>query len=153
MLIGSAVANTTGADSGDGRLNGVTVRSINDDGELTSGIEQIACDLLAVSGGWSPLVHLHSQRQGKLRWDDELAAFVPSTVVPNQQIIGAGRGSFELDGLPGRGHLRRSGGGHRRRLRPRKRRRSRRSAGLFGAEGVRPDPPAVAGPRPGRHPG
>ncbi|MBT2533334.1 sarcosine oxidase subunit alpha family protein [Arthrobacter sp. ISL-48] len=94
VLIGSAVANTT-ADSG-GRLDGVTVRSINDDGELTSGIEQIACDLLAVSGGWSPLVHLHSQRQGKLRWHDDLAAFVPSTVVPGQQIVGSGRGSFNL---------------------------------------------------------
>lgn len=96
VLIGSAVANTTAPDSGDGRLNAVTVRSINDDGDLTSGVEEIACDLLAVSGGWSPLVHLHSQRQGKLRWDDELAAFVPSTVVPNQQTIGSGRGSFEL---------------------------------------------------------
>ncbi|WP_461173488.1 sarcosine oxidase subunit alpha family protein [Arthrobacter sp. Z1-9] len=94
VLIGSAVANTSA--SADGRLDGVTVRSINDDGELTSGIEQIACDLLAVSGGWSPLVHLHSQRQGKLRWDDELAAFVPSTVVPNQQIVGSGRGSFAI---------------------------------------------------------
>ncbi|XAS65559.1 sarcosine oxidase subunit alpha family protein [Micrococcaceae bacterium Sec5.8] len=96
VLIGSAVANTTAPDSGDGRLNAVTVRSINDDGELTSGVEEIACDLLAVSGGWSPLVHLHSQRQGKLRWNDELAAFVPSTLVPNQQTIGSGRGSFEL---------------------------------------------------------
>ncbi|MEO5993778.1 MAG: 2Fe-2S iron-sulfur cluster-binding protein, partial [Arthrobacter sp.] len=97
VLIGSAVANTTSSDAGDGRLNAVTVRSINDDGELTSGVEEIACDLLAVSGGWSPLVHLHSQRQGKLRWDDELAAFVPSTLVPNQQTIGSGRGSFELE--------------------------------------------------------
>ncbi|WP_258803789.1 sarcosine oxidase subunit alpha family protein [Pseudarthrobacter sp. NS4] len=93
VLIGSTVSNTS-SGSADGRLSGVTVRSINDDGELTSGIEQIDCDLLAVSGGWSPLVHLHSQRQGKLRWDDDLAAFVPSTVVPNQQIVGSGRGSF-----------------------------------------------------------
>lgn len=96
VLIGSAVANTTAALSGDGRLLGVTVRSINDAGELTSGIEQIACDLLAVSGGWSPVVHLHSQRQGRLRWDDELAAFVPNSVVPNQQVAGSGRGSFAL---------------------------------------------------------
>ncbi|WP_427134640.1 2Fe-2S iron-sulfur cluster-binding protein [Pseudarthrobacter sp. S9] len=94
VLIGSAVADTTGNGTG-GRLDGVTVRSINDDGGLTSGIEEIACDLLAVSGGWSPVVHLHSQRQGKLRWDDDLAAFIPSTVVPNQQVAGAGRGSFE----------------------------------------------------------
>ncbi|MGY2744134.1 sarcosine oxidase subunit alpha family protein [Arthrobacter sp. UYCu723] len=94
VLIGSAVANTS--SDADGRLDGVTVRSINDAGELTSGVEELACDLLAVSGGWSPVVHLHSQRQGKLRWDEDLAAFVPSTVVPNQQIVGSGRGSFEL---------------------------------------------------------
>ncbi|QOD03666.1 sarcosine oxidase subunit alpha family protein [Pseudarthrobacter sp. BIM B-2242] len=95
VLIGSAVADTA-SKAADGRVESVTVRSINDDGELTSGVEEIACDLLAVSGGWSPLVHLHSQRQGKLRWDDKLAAFVPSTVVPNQQTIGSGRGSYEL---------------------------------------------------------
>lgn len=97
VLIGSAVANTTADASGDGRLIGVTVRSINDAGELTSGIEQLACDLLAVSGGWSPVVHLHSQRQGRLRWDDDLAAFVPNSMVPNQQVAGSGRGTFALD--------------------------------------------------------
>ncbi len=94
VLIGSAVADTSADDAG--RLNGVTVRSINDDGELTSGVEHIAADLLAVSGGWSPVVHLHSQRQGKLRWDDELAAFIPASTVRDQQVVGAGRGSYEL---------------------------------------------------------
>lgn len=94
VLIGSAVADTS-ADA-NGRLNGVTVRSINDDGELTSGVEQLAADLLAVSGGWSPVVHLHSQRQGKLRWDDALAAFIPTKPVRDQQVVGAGRGSYEL---------------------------------------------------------
>ncbi|WP_461168716.1 2Fe-2S iron-sulfur cluster-binding protein [Arthrobacter sp. Z1-15] len=98
VLAGSAVANTaadTGTAGDAGRLTGVTVRGIDDDGELTSNIEHIACDLLAVSGGWSPVVHLHSQRQGKLRWDDGLAAFVPGSNVPNQQIAGSGRGSFD----------------------------------------------------------
>jgi len=95
VLIGSAVADTTGHGEG-GRLDGVTVRSINDDGELTSGVEQFDCDLLAVAGGWSPVVHLHSQRQGKLRWDEELAGFVPSSVVKDQQVVGSGRGSYEL---------------------------------------------------------
>ncbi|WP_342024643.1 2Fe-2S iron-sulfur cluster-binding protein [Arthrobacter citreus] len=99
VLIGSAVANTaadTTTAGSAGRLKGVTVRGIDEDGALTSSTEQIACDLLAVSGGWSPVVHLHSQRQGKLRWDDGLAAFVPSTTVPNQWIAGSGRGSFDL---------------------------------------------------------
>ncbi|MFP3480775.1 hypothetical protein SB780_38630, partial [Burkholderia sp. SIMBA_057] len=43
VLIGSAVADTSANASG--RLDGVTVRSINDDGELTSGIEKLAADL------------------------------------------------------------------------------------------------------------
>src|SRR6478735_10898532 len=98
VLIGSAVANTKADASGDGRLLGVTVRSINDAGELTSGIEQLACDLLAVSGGWSPVVHLHSQRQGRLRWDEDLVAFVPDGTVRDQQVVGAARGTYDLDG-------------------------------------------------------
>ena len=94
VLTGSAVADTTGEKS----LHGVTVRGLTDDGELTTAIEHLTCDLLAVSGGWSPVVHLHSQRQGKLRWDEDLAAFVPSSVVPNQQMVGSGRGTFNLAG-------------------------------------------------------
>ncbi len=95
IMISSAVADTAAAEGG--ALAGVTVRGITDHGELTDSVEELSCDLLAVAGGWSPVVHLHSQRQGKLRWDDELAAFVPSTVVPNQQSVGSGRGSFALE--------------------------------------------------------
>ena len=35
---------------------------------------RLGADLLAVSGGWSPAVHLHSQSGGKLRWDEARAA-------------------------------------------------------------------------------
>ena len=92
VLTGSTVAGTSGEDG----ILGVTVRGIDDGGNLTADVEHLPCDLLAVSGGWSPVVHLHSQRQGRLRWDENLAAFVPSSVVPNQQVVGAGRGSFRL---------------------------------------------------------
>ncbi|MGY4858625.1 2Fe-2S iron-sulfur cluster-binding protein [Cryobacterium sp. AP23] len=92
VLFGSAVADTTGTD----RLTGVTVRGLDAADGLTPAVHELDCDLLAVSGGWSPVVHLHSQRQGRLRWDDELAAFVPATVVPAQQVAGSGRGSFVL---------------------------------------------------------
>ncbi|HEY8295227.1 MAG TPA: 2Fe-2S iron-sulfur cluster-binding protein [Micrococcaceae bacterium] len=101
VLTGSAVVNT--AADASGRLAGVTVSPIDADGNPTSGAagnvagaEQIDCDLLAVAGGWSPVVHLHSQRQGKLRWDDELVGFMPSSVVRDQQVIGSGRGSYAL---------------------------------------------------------
>ena len=40
-------------------------------------LEEIACDAVAMSGGWSPVVHLWSQAGGKLVWDEAEAAFRP----------------------------------------------------------------------------
>ena len=37
----------------------------------------IDCDLVAVSGGYSPAVHLYSQARGTLRYDDTSASFMP----------------------------------------------------------------------------
>ncbi|AXE84166.1 2Fe-2S iron-sulfur cluster-binding protein [Streptomyces sp. Go-475] len=95
VLTGSAVVDT----SGDRRLTGVTVRPLDEDGPQAG----FDCDLLAVSGGWSPVVHLHSQRQGRLRWDEELVAFVPEGGVRNQQVVGAARGTFDHDGCRAEG--------------------------------------------------
>ena len=90
VLLGSAVADTEGAP----RVRSAIIRSLNDTGSVYGPSVELACDLVAVSGGWSPVVHLHSQRQGTLRWDTDLAAFVPAGPVDGQQIIGAARGSF-----------------------------------------------------------
>ncbi|MFJ3509353.1 sarcosine oxidase subunit alpha family protein [Streptomyces luteogriseus] len=99
MLTGSTVVDTEGGH----RLTGVTVRALDADGRLTGAPERFDCDLLAVSGGWSPVVHLHSQRQGRLRWDEELVAFVPDGAVRGQQIVGAARGTYDLDGCHAEG--------------------------------------------------
>ncbi|MFE0254735.1 sarcosine oxidase subunit alpha family protein [Streptomyces sp. NPDC059010] len=94
VLTGSAVVDTTG----EGRLTGVTVQALDAEGRLIGSPQSFDCDLLAVSGGWSPVVHLHSQRQGRLRWDEDLVAFVPDGTVRNQQVVGAARGTYDLDG-------------------------------------------------------
>ncbi|MDX2695228.1 sarcosine oxidase subunit alpha family protein [Streptomyces ipomoeae] len=94
VLTGSAVVDTAGM----GRLTGVTVQALDESGQLTGEPESFDCDLLAVSGGWSPVVHLHSQRQGRLRWDEDLVAFVPDGTVRDQQVVGAARGTYDLDG-------------------------------------------------------
>ncbi|MFD8627346.1 sarcosine oxidase subunit alpha family protein [Streptomyces hygroscopicus] len=99
VLTGSAVVGTTG----DGRLTGVTVQRLGASGRLSGEPESFACDLLAVSGGWSPVVHLHGQRQGRLRWDEGLAAFVPDGAVRDQRIVGAARGTYDLPGAVGEG--------------------------------------------------
>ncbi|MEU9450916.1 sarcosine oxidase subunit alpha family protein [Streptomyces sp. NPDC048277] len=94
VLTGSTVVDT----AGESRLTGVTVHALDADGQLTGTPESFDCDLLAVSGGWSPVVHLHSQRQGRLRWDEDLVAFVPDGAVRDQQVVGAARGTYDLDG-------------------------------------------------------
>ncbi|WP_274918150.1 sarcosine oxidase subunit alpha family protein [Streptomyces sp. WZ-12] len=93
VLTGSTVVDT----AGEGRLSSVTVRAIDPDGQLAGPARPFDCDLLAVSGGWSPVVHLHSQRQGRLRWDEDLVAFVPDGTVRNQRIVGAANGTYALD--------------------------------------------------------
>ncbi|WP_030611760.1 sarcosine oxidase subunit alpha family protein [Streptomyces sclerotialus] len=92
VLTGSVVTGT----AGDPRLTGVTVREPAEDGRLTGPARSFDCDLLAVSGGWSPVVHLHSQRQGKLRWDEGLAGFVPDGAVGGQHLAGAVCGTYGL---------------------------------------------------------
>src|SRR5439155_1214659 len=56
----------------------------------------IDCDLLAVSGGWNPTLHLFAQAQGRLRFDEGLAAFVPEADGAAVECVGAARGSFSL---------------------------------------------------------
>ncbi|RUS60617.1 sarcosine oxidase subunit alpha family protein [Pseudorhodobacter sp. E13] len=45
-------------------------------------MEEIACDAVAMSGGWSPVVHLWSHCGGKLIWSETLSAFVPDSARP-----------------------------------------------------------------------
>ncbi|MEX0427363.1 sarcosine oxidase subunit alpha family protein [Nocardioides sp. DS6] len=92
VRLGSTVVDTEGAP----RVTAATVSEIDADGVPTGEPVTVACDLVAVSGGWSPVVHLHSQRQGTLRWDEDLVAFVPDGHVLDQQVVGSARGSYGL---------------------------------------------------------
>ena len=47
-----------------------------------------ACDLIAMSGGFTPVVHLHMQAGGKLDWDEAAQAFVPGAVPQNVRTVG-----------------------------------------------------------------
>ena len=42
-------------------------------------IEEVAADCVAMSGGWSPVVHLFSQAGGKLIWNEDEAHFRPDS--------------------------------------------------------------------------
>jgi len=56
----------------------------------------VTCDLLLMSGGFTPSVHLFSQSRGKLEWHEELQAFVPGAAAENTRCVGACRGVFGL---------------------------------------------------------
>ena len=56
----------------------------------------LACELVAVSGGWSPVIHLFAQSGGKACWNDEKAAFLPGKAVQAECSVGAANGEFRL---------------------------------------------------------
>ena len=53
-------------------------------------LEDVACDAVAMSGGWSPVVHLWSHCGGKLRWDPVQALFRPDPARPPRGADGHG---------------------------------------------------------------
>jgi sarcosine oxidase subunit alpha len=59
---------------------------------------KVSCDLILMSGGWTPSVHLFSQSRGKLAWSEEINAFVPGQSVQAERSAGACRGVFGLAG-------------------------------------------------------
>lgn len=102
LYAGSAVIDT---DAGEGGLlSAVTVRGLNDNTELTSEAKHIEVDLLAVSGGYSPTVHLHTHRQGKTTWNTDIAGFVPVSPVSHQHHAGALTGKYSLEDALEEGH-------------------------------------------------
>ncbi len=59
--------------------------------------DEIACDAVLMSGGYTPSVHLFSQSRGKLRWDEALSAFLPDVSAERERSAGACRGVFSLE--------------------------------------------------------
>ena len=51
-----------------------------------------SCDLLLVSGGWSPVAHLLSHRGIKLIWDNQIACFVPGNINAPIHVAGSAAG-------------------------------------------------------------
>ena len=52
----------------------------------------VDCDLVCMSGGWNPLVHLHSQSGGRPQYDVATASFVPGVSVQAERCAGAAAG-------------------------------------------------------------
>jgi sarcosine oxidase subunit alpha len=68
------------------------------DGVNLSPAEAVSCDVLLVSGGWNPAVHLFSQARGVLRYDAALGGFVPGEDLAGMSVAGAANGVMNLAG-------------------------------------------------------
>ncbi|MEM7359147.1 MAG: sarcosine oxidase subunit alpha [Pseudomonadota bacterium] len=92
------VPNTVVVEAkGWGKLSSVIAKSRDEGGKRVVHVfHKINCDLLAVSGGWNPAIHLLAQSGGKVSWDDNKHCFVPNVIVQPQVSVGAANGSFTL---------------------------------------------------------
>jgi methylglutamate dehydrogenase subunit C len=58
---------------------------------------RLGCDLICVSGGWNPTLHLSTHQGARPIWNDTIAAFVPGDTPPGMTVGGAARGALSLD--------------------------------------------------------
>ncbi|GAA3786818.1 2Fe-2S iron-sulfur cluster-binding protein [Sphaerisporangium flaviroseum] len=91
------------ADAREGRLVTGVLGGSGDQGvrAVLIGSREVEADLLLVSGGWNPVVHLFSQAGGELKYDKGLGAFVPGGAAPAGQAVevaGSARGVLTLAG-------------------------------------------------------
>ena len=80
--------------TGDLRVQGIDL-GVHDHGAIRS--LQFNCDVVLMSGGFTPSVHLFSQSRGKLAWTERLQSFVPGQSAENERSAGACRGIYDLE--------------------------------------------------------
>jgi heterotetrameric sarcosine oxidase alpha subunit len=82
-------------------VGGRSVRAVdigpNDPNGRTAARRRIACDLLCVSGGWSPALHLHAQTGAKPVFDAPIGAFLPGTPRQAERLVGGAAGNFDIE--------------------------------------------------------
>jgi sarcosine oxidase subunit alpha len=97
---GTAIRHVEGGKA----VTGVALCRFDSDGGAVA--ETLACDAVAMSGGWSPVVHLWSHCGGKLIWDEAGAFFRPDPARPPLghdgqgfvTCVGAANGDLNNDG-------------------------------------------------------
>ena len=83
VILGGQVCDTSGRH---------TLKSI----KTTNG-QTIETNCLAVSGGWSPNVHLTCHQRGRPTWREDIAGFVPgSDLPPGMSVAGSANGTMTL---------------------------------------------------------
>ena len=78
------------------KVKSAKIGKLTKDKKSFENTEIINCDCICVSGFWTPTVHLASQSGNKLKYDENIDAFIPDKSKQNERTIGAANGSFTL---------------------------------------------------------
>jgi len=87
LMLGSTISKTSGK---------LRVRSLEVYTPSSGAKRIIKCDAIAMSGGWTPSLHLWSHSKGGIKWDTDLAAYVPDVANENAICVGACKGDFGI---------------------------------------------------------
>ncbi|GAA3360453.1 2Fe-2S iron-sulfur cluster-binding protein [Saccharopolyspora gregorii] len=87
----AAVVGTSGVD----RVVSAHLAGLRSDEHQPVTVRQVVrCDLLLVSGGWNPAVHLHAQGRGGVRYSERIGGYVPEEDLRSVRSAGACAGVF-----------------------------------------------------------
>ena len=84
------------AANGYKKVKSAQIGRLNKDKTGFESSETIECDCICVSGFWTPTVHLASQSGNKLKFNEQIDAFIPDKSKQNETSIGASKGTFTL---------------------------------------------------------
>jgi sarcosine oxidase subunit alpha len=91
LHLGTALTGTRGRMA----INKLELQRVSADGTaLAEPAGTLDCNLLAVSGGWNPTIHLYSQSGAQLDYRDDDACFVPSRAHQAVTVVGRANGDF-----------------------------------------------------------
>lgn len=113
VLEGMAIRHVLGGK----RVTGVALCRFDSDGGAVA--ETLPCDAVAMSGGWSPVVHLWSHCGGKLLWEEAGAFFRPDPARPPLghdgqgfvTVVGSANGQMTVAGVLADAHAKGGGQG------------------------------------------
>ena len=92
IITGSAVIEAKGSN----RVAAARVAKIDIGAFKVSGpVQELACDTIASSGGYSPVIHLASHTGARPTWRDDILGFVPG-LVKGVQACGGANGCYTL---------------------------------------------------------
>ena len=77
------------------RVSEVRIGRLGSDGNVGEA-ETVSCDLVLMSGGWTPSLHMFSQSRGKVAYDEASGNFLPGRSHDRERSAGACHGVFDF---------------------------------------------------------